>query len=900
MRSRVYNVYRHAPFSRSGLTTSECMFCVILSLLPAAGHGIYNYGLHAALLIFISIASAVLCELSADAVLRKGVTISDYACIVTGLVGALLLPPSVPLYYPVIANVAAIIGAKMLFGGIGKNILNPAATGNLLLLIVFRARMSDFHGGVFAAEEEPLQALLSGTLPDLKALITGNTPGRIGTGSAVMILLGAAFLFAVGIVDILIPLVSILTFAVLFSLFGGQGLSPYYLLVQLIGGGFLFTAFFMANDYTTTPMSKRGKVYFAMLFGAFVFILRKASFQEESAVAGLLAANALVRLIDKASMTKPFGVVQAKKIIRIGTPKKRPAGSVLTEKEAERIPAAQVTGSETAGTISDEALNAQRQRRPVEHREPEIRDSDMTELQEIVANERRRGNKAARKRRGGQTRMEVMYKSTRSDAAPITASAAILKGLADDGGLFVPTVVPALDRSFEELAGMNYKEVAYEVMKLVLTDFTQEELRGCIDKAYGENFDTAKIAPIKDKSGTYFMELFHGPTIAFKDMALQILPHLMTTAAKKNHLDRKIVILTATSGDTGKAALAGFAGVPDTKIVVFYPKDGVSAIQKCQMVTQQGDNTCVIAAEGNFDNCQSGVKQIFTDEALREKMEAAGYQFSSANSINIGRLVPQIVYYVWAYTRLLRNRRISSGDEVNFVVPTGNFGDILAAYYAKAMGIPVHRLICASNSNKVLFDFFRTGIYDRNREFILTSSPSMDILISSNLERLIYHIAGDNAAVNAQLMKDLSEKGVYRISDEMRSKLDCFYGGYADEDQTADAIRLMYENHRYVIDPHTAVAASVYAQYQTETADETPTVIVSTASPFKFETSVMRALGKETDMDDLDLADELARTAGVPVPQAVASLRGAKILHKGVCGKDKASMQSMVEKFLGL
>ena len=395
-------------------------------------------------------------------------------------------------------------------------------------------------------------------------------------------------------------------------------------------------------------------------------------------MAGLLAANALVRLIDKASMTKPFGVVQAKKIIRIGTPKKRPAGSVLTEKEAERIPAAQVTGSETAGTISDEALNAQRQRRPVEHREPEIRDSDMTELQEIVAKERRRGNKAARKRRGGQTRMEVMYKSTRSDAAPITASAAILKGLADDGGLFVPTVVPALDRSFEELAGMNYKEVAYEVMKLVLTDFTQEELRGCIDKAYG------------------------GPTIAFKDMALQILPHLMTTAAKKNHLDRKIVILTATSGDTGKAALAGFAGVPDTKIVVFYPKDGVSAIQKRQMVTQQGDNTCVIAAEGNFDNCQSGVKQIFTDEALREKMEAAGYQFSSANSINIGRLVPQIVYYVWAYTRLLRNRRISSGDEVNFVVPTGNFGDILAAYYAKAMGIPVHRLICASNSNKVL------------------------------------------------------------------------------------------------------------------------------------------------------------------------------------------------------
>ncbi len=496
--------------------------------------------------------------------------------------------------------------------------------------------------------------------------------------------------------------------------------------------------------------------------------------------------------------------------------------------------------------------------------------------------------------------MEVLYRSTRSNAAPITASQAILKGLSDDGGLFVPERLPKLDRSIEELAAMNYQDVAYEVMKLVLTDFTEEELRGCINAAYDSKFDTTEIAPLRKADGAYYLELFHGPTIAFKDMALSILPHLMITSAKKNHEDKEIVILTATSGDTGKAALAGFAGVAGTRIVVFYPKDGVSAIQQKQMVTQKGANTKVVGIRGNFDNAQTGVKQIFTDAALKEKMAQHGYQFSSANSINIGRLVPQIVYYVWSYTRLVAQGAVKAGDAINFTVPTGNFGNILAAYYAKQMGLPVGKLICASNSNKVLFDFFRTGAYDRNREFVLTTSPSMDILVSSNLERLIYHIAGDDAAANAAMMKDLAEKGVYHITTAMQEKLADFFGGYADEAATADAIRAMYQKEGYVLDPHTAVAASVYEQYKKATGDETTTVIVSTASPFKFESSVMSALGEDTNKDDLELADALSAIAKVKVPEAVESLRGAEILHKTICDKDKASMQAEVENFLGI
>lgn len=497
-------------------------------------------------------------------------------------------------------------------------------------------------------------------------------------------------------------------------------------------------------------------------------------------------------------------------------------------------------------------------------------------------------------------KMEVNYRSTRSDAAPIPASQAILKGLADDGGLFVPDQLPVLDKSLGQLAEMDYQDVAYEVMKLLLTDFSEEELRTCIRNAYDDKFDTKEIAPLKKADGAYYLELFHGQTIAFKDMALSILPHLMITAARKNHIDHEIVILTATSGDTGKAALAGFANVKGTRIVVFYPKDGVSPIQEKMMVTQEGDNTCVVGIHGNFDNAQSGVKAIFTDQALREKMNRAGFQFSSANSINIGRLVPQVVYYVYAYTRLLKNGVIREGDRVNFTVPTGNFGNILAGYYAGRMGVPIGRLICASNSNKVLYDFFTTGTYDRNREFILTSSPSMNILISSNLERLIYHIAGDNAAKNKALMDELTRDGKYTITEDMRERLLQFTGGYATEEDTKEAIRSLFESDGYVIDPHTAVARSVYEGYRKATGDTTPTVIVSTASPFKFETSVLKALGQPVDADDLDLADALSKIAEVPVPKAVSCLHGAAVRHTGICDKSKESMQKMVEKFLGI
>ncbi len=322
--------------------------------------------------------------------------------------------------------------------------------------------------------------------------------------------------------------------------------------------------------------------------------------------------------------------------------------------------------------------------------------------------------------------MEVWYSSTRNGGIRIKASEAILKGLSEDGGLFVPDHIPELEKSFQELAGMSYQETAYEVMKLYLTDFTKEELESCISSAYDSKFDTKEIAPLVHADGAYFLELFHGSTIAFKDMALSILPYLMTVSAKKNKVKNEIVILTATSGDTGKAALAGFAGVEGTKIIVFYPKNGVSPIQERQMVTQKGENTYVVGIHGNFDDAQTGVKKIFADKELEERMNRQGYQFSSANSINIGRLVPQIVYYVYAYARLLERGEIREGDKINVVVPTGNFGNILAAFYAKNMGVPIGRLICASNENKVLYDFFRTGEYDRNREFVLTSSPSMD------------------------------------------------------------------------------------------------------------------------------------------------------------------------------
>ncbi len=495
--------------------------------------------------------------------------------------------------------------------------------------------------------------------------------------------------------------------------------------------------------------------------------------------------------------------------------------------------------------------------------------------------------------------MEVLYNSTRSKQSPVKASEAILKGLSKDGGLFVPDKIPAFDKTWEELAEMTYGQVAYEVMKLYLTDFTEEELKGCIARAYDSKFDTEDIVPIVEAQGAYYLELFHGATIAFKDMALSILPHLLTTSAKKNHVKNEIVILTATSGDTGKAALAGFADVEGTRIVVFYPKNGVSPIQEKQMVTQKGNNTYVVGIHGNFDDAQTGVKQIFGDSSLAEYMDERGFQFSSANSINIGRLVPQIVYYVYAYVKLLKEEKINSGEKINVVVPTGNFGNILAAFYAKQMGLPIDKLICASNDNKVLYDFFCSGTYDRNRDFVLTSSPSMDILISSNLERLIYRIAGDDPEKNKELMDALNQGGVYTITDEMKNQLSDFYGNYANEKETTEKIQELYDSTGYVIDTHTAVASCVYDKYKKETKDVKPAVIASTASPYKFTRSVMNAIDHKYDtMEDFKLVDMLSEISKTEVPKAIEEIRTAPIMHNHVCEKNE--MKQVVMDFLGI
>ena len=436
--------------------------------------------------------------------------------------------------------------------------------------------------------------------------------------------------------------------------------------------------------------------------------------------------------------------------------------------------------------------------------------------------------------------MQVLYKSTRGKGETVTASMAILKGLSEDGGLFVPTEIPKLDVPVEKLAQMTYQETAYEVMSRFLTDFTEDELKNCITNAYDEKFDTREIAPLHEADGAYFLELFHGATIAFKDMALSILPHLMTTAARKNKVSNDIVILTATSGDTGKAALAGFADVPGTKIIVFYPKHGVSPIQEKQMVTQKGNNTYVVGITGNFDDAQTAVKKMFNDQALAAELNEAGFQFSSANSINIGRLVPQIVYYVYAYSRLVGEGKIKAGEKINVVVPTGNFGNILAAYYAKQMGLPIAKLICA-----------------------------------------------------------LSDGGEYTITEDMKKGLVDFYGNYCSEEETGEAIHATYQNSDYVIDPHTAVAAGVYKKYLADTQDHTTTVIASTASPYKFTRSVMEAIADKTeDMDDFALADKLSEISGVKVPKAVEEIRTAPVLHDTVV--DAPDMPATVKKILGI
>ena len=493
--------------------------------------------------------------------------------------------------------------------------------------------------------------------------------------------------------------------------------------------------------------------------------------------------------------------------------------------------------------------------------------------------------------------MSLYYKSTRNSELRMSASEAILKGLAPDGGLFVPEKLPVLDVSMEELKGLSYQETAYAVMKQFLTDFTEEELKDCIARAYDAKFDTEEIAPLAKVDGIYYLELFHGATIAFKDMALSILPHLMTVSAKKNRVENEIVILTATSGDTGKAALAGFADVKGTRIIVFYPKNGVSKVQELQMVTQKGGNVAVAAIHGNFDDAQNGVKAIFEDQEFAKELAGKGYQFSSANSINIGRLVPQVAYYVYAYAKLLENEEIADGEEINVAVPTGNFGNILAAYYAKQMGVPIAKLVCASNENKVLFDFFETGTYDKNREFVLTSSPSMDILISSNLERLIYLITGEDSDKTKELMAGLKNGGSYAVTDEMRTKLADFAAGFASEEETAACIKCIFDKTGYVVDTHTAVAAHVCGQYRSRSEDTRKCVVASTASPYKFVKSVMTAIdGKYQSEDEFALLEELKRVSGVELPQAIRDILEAKVLHTMECDADK--MKELVRDLL--
>ena len=491
----------------------------------------------------------------------------------------------------------------------------------------------------------------------------------------------------------------------------------------------------------------------------------------------------------------------------------------------------------------------------------------------------------------------LYYKSTRGDKKRVLSAEAIIKGIADDGGLFVPETIPQISKNLYKLKSTDYKELAFLIMKEFLTDYRQDELKDCISKAYDNKFDTEIIAPLNKKMGAYFLELYHGPTLAFKDMALSILPHLLKKAVQKLNLNRKIVILTATSGDTGKAALQGFANVEGTKIIVFFPYKGVSKIQERQMLTQEGANTYVIGIKGNFDDAQRGVKEIFEDSTFNKKIEEKNYVFSSANSINIGRLIPQIVYYFYAYLNMLGEGEIKNGEKINIVVPTGNFGDILAAYYAKEMGLPVNKLICASNENKVLADFFNTGVYDKRRKLVMTISPSMDILVSSNLERLLWAIGERDTKKVKDLMNSLKEKGYYRIDSEMREKLKDFYGGFATQEESRQCIKEVFEKSKYLIDPHTAVAYAVYKKYTKETGDKTKTIIVATASPFKFTKSVMESINNRyKEFDDFELIEKMSDLAKIPIPPGIRDIEKKPIRHKTIC--EKGEMRTKIAEIL--
>jgi threonine synthase len=477
----------------------------------------------------------------------------------------------------------------------------------------------------------------------------------------------------------------------------------------------------------------------------------------------------------------------------------------------------------------------------------------------------------------------MLYKSTRNNNIGVTSSKAIMQGISEDGGLFAPESLPKLTADeFSALAKMGYNDRAKLIFSKFLTDFTADEIANAVDAAYNtKNFASESITEIAEAENAYILELWHGPTHAFKDMALQILPYLLKKSAEKNSCENEIVILVATSGDTGKAALAGFSDVLGTQIIVFYPETGVSEMQKRQMATQDGANVNVCAVRGNFDDCQNAVKKIFTDKKVKAKMESAGKVFSSANSINWGRLAPQIIYYISAYSDLVSAGKIKLGEAVNICVPTGNFGNILAAYYALRMGLPVNKLICASNSNKVLTDFLKTGCYDRNREFFTTISPSMDILISSNLERLLYHLSGDNDKAVSAMMKSLNKTGKFNVSDDIEMSLyRLFASGFCDDTETKAQIKSTFETSGYMLDTHTAVAVKVYNDYRKRTGDSTPTIIASTASPFKFSRSVLSAVAQDAPENEFEAAAELAKISGLELPQSLAELVSKPIRFK--------------------
>ena len=496
----------------------------------------------------------------------------------------------------------------------------------------------------------------------------------------------------------------------------------------------------------------------------------------------------------------------------------------------------------------------------------------------------------------------MYYKSTRNSEVKVSSAQAIAQGISVDGGLFVPEEIPSISmEDLKKLGEQDYRARAKFVFGKFLTDFTEAEIHYCVDNAYNTKaFDTDNIAELAHLfDGTYMLELWHGPTCAFKDMALQILPYLLTTSTKKLHSDKKVVILVATSGDTGKAALEGFKNVPGTSIMVFYPEDGVSAMQKKQMTTQEGDNVGVCAIKGNFDDAQNGVKAIFTNREIAEELEKNGMMFSSANSINWGRLAPQIIYYISSYAQLLADGEISEGEKINIVVPTGNFGNILAGYYAKHMGVPVNKLICASNANNVLTDFLKTGIYDRNRDFHATISPSMDILISSNLERLLYMLSGENDALIREWFGKLASEGRYEVSDDVKKILfEEFSAGCCNDEETKATIKKIYDKYSYTCDTHTAVAVKVYEDYKAATGDRTKTIIASTASPYKFSGSVLSALGKNTEASEFELVDKLAEVSGLAVPASLAALKDKDVRFTKVI--DKTEMKDYVFSALGI